>query len=280
MRVPKERLSTHRNELAAIAIVLNLDFDNVEPAELERLRKLDLAWFVEVQSISKRPADAEKAKAAQSKAKGLLMPILAPAGDITAEEASDRIEKLITAINQHAPKIELELASTDREWIFAEDEEGNVTDAGLVLRENGDNEYYLDHLHSPKRLDLLGYYWAVGRKRSGVTGIPIEWGEDIYHVIRQALENQTFTRLRVCPVCTKFFFADDNREKFCSDEHRNEFNNKARLTGTYYQERRKKARKQHIATARRLLREGRSPKEIARETKLSLRVLKRERIIQ
>jgi len=124
-------------------------------------------------------------------------------------------------------------------------------------------------------VEQLGYKWFIGKKEPEF----VTARDYLYWVIRDALLAGVFDRLRICPQCKDFFVADDARQQFCSNEHRNEFNNQQRLKAGYFINRRKTERKRALSRARSLLRQGKLPNEIAKATKLSLRVLKRERII-
>jgi hypothetical protein len=103
--------------------------------------------------------------------------------------------------------------------------------------------------------------------------------DDLYLKIRDSLQIGVFDRLRICPHCKRFFVAEDARQQFCSDEHRNEFNNKRRLESGWFKKNRRDKRKVQLAKARRLLREGKSATKIEKETGLSTRILKREGVI-
>ena len=130
-------------------------------------------------------------------------------------------------------------------------------------------------LTSPRLIELLGYKWFLGRKQREV-GTARDY---LYLIIRDALQNGVFDRLRMCPRCKKFFVADDARQRFCSNEHRNEFNNKKRLEEGYFKRLRKGKRRRELVRARKLQSEGESPTEIRKQTGLPLRVLKREGVI-
>ena len=93
-------------------------------------------------------------------------------------------------------------------------------------------------------------------------------------------ERRTIERLRTCPHCKAFFVAEDARQQFCGDQHRNEFNNKQRLESGYFTSLRHKARTRDLKKARGLKQQGKSATEIRKETGLSLRVLKREGVIK
>jgi hypothetical protein len=86
-------------------------------------------------------------------------------------------------------------------------------------------------------------------------------------VVLDEFESGTIERLRTCPRRKAFFVAEDTRQHFCSDEHRNEFNNKQRLKSGWFKDHRGRKRKRDLARARKLLREGKSAAQIAKETR-------------
>ena len=130
-----------------------------------------------------------------------------------------------------------------------------------------------------RALRIGGKHWLVERSFS--------WnplGKWSYRLVRQmfyqplvsALETGEFKRLRMCKrrECQKFFVAADLRRDFCSDQCRNTFYNKKRLKEGWFTEQRRKKRKRDIQKARRLLKEGRPPQEVIKETRLSERILR------
>ena len=85
-------------------------------------------------------------------------------------------------------------------------------------------------------VELLGYKWFVGLEGEEVDGTFSR--DQLYLYIRDAFQIGVFDRLRICRRCKKFLVAEDARQEFCSDEHRNEFYNKQRLNVGYFKKRR------------------------------------------
>ena len=178
-----------------------------------------------------------------------------------------RIHKLLEKINEIETKTVWGVEPVDYKLVGADE------DAEFIPKEAddaGDTTWYWT---SRKMVELLGYKWFVGAQ--GVAAAFAFSRDELYLKIRDAFQIGVFDRLRICPLCKKFFVADDARKQFCTDEHRNEFNNKRRLESGWFKKNRRDKRKVQLAKARRLQREGKSATQIAKETKLPLRVLKR-----
>ena len=113
------------------------------------------------------------------------------------------------------------------------------------------------HLDRTADFNLLDYGWYFGetlKAKDGVSGSR----EVIYHIILDAFKSGSIARFRACPHCKAFFVAEDARQQFCSDEHRNEFNNEQRLKSGYFTTLRHKVRTLDLKKARALKREGKS----------------------
>jgi hypothetical protein len=100
----------------------------------------------------------------------------------------------------------------------------------------------------------------------------------LYLIIRDALQKGVFERLRICHQCKAFFVANDARQRFCTEEHRNRFNNQKRVKNGSFN-RYRKNQKLALIHARRLRREGKSVSDISKATKLQVSVLKRHGIV-
>lgn len=109
------------------------------------------------------------------------------------------------------------------------------------------------HFDRTAELNLLGHRWYFGEtlKGDGAFGSRAL----MYHLILEAFKNGSIDRFRACPHCKAFFVADDARQQFCSDEHRNDFNNKQRLEAGYFNKRRRRIRLA-LSRARILAQEG------------------------
>ena len=154
---------------------------------------------------------------------------------------------------------------------------GSDEDAELIPKGAEDARDTTWYWTSSRTFELLGYKWFVGLEGEEVDGTFSR--DQLYLKIRDAFQIGVFDRLRICRLCKKFLVAEDARQQFCSNEHRNEFNNKRRLESGYFSDLRQKARRRDLKKARVLKRAGKSIAEIQKETGLSVRVLKREKVI-
>ena len=252
-RVTASKQHKELNDLKVLAAILNFDWDGGDAGQLEKLiNAIHPVYFLWVVGAALK--DRKRAKSVQEELKADLLPILSPEGKVDPEKAYSRIKKFLRKLNEIESKAEWEIEPVDYE-----------------------GEPMFD-MHPTAKLNLLGYRWYIGRTfgQARVLGFS---REALYQSVLDAFESGTIERLRTCRQCKAFFVAEDNRQQFCSDEHRNEFNNKQRLSSGWFKDHRSRKRKRDLARARKLLREGKSPGEIAKATKLSQRVLKREGII-
>jgi hypothetical protein len=262
-----------RLNLKVLAALLNFDWESEDPKAVEKLTKEFRGPYRGI--IQNALDNREKAKTVQAELKTDLVPIFAAEGEVTPEEASLRIEKLIRKLNEVDSKAEWNIDPIDYEWTPIDP--GDEETGDLVLRplDPDEIEKNLALMNAREELNLLGYRWCFRRK-----GLSFGFSrETLYVMILEAFERGAIARFRTCPHCKNFFVADDARQQFCSDEHRNEFNNAKRLQSGYFSDLRRKRRTADLKRARALKREGKSPTEIQKQTGLSLRVLKRERIV-
>ena len=255
MRVTKSSERDDLIGLKVLAMVLNFDFEAGSARDLERLKRLSPSDFANVESVLTKgdPDEKKRANGIRAELRADLEPIIAPEGEVSVSEAFLRIHKLLEKIN----KIEIKTL-----WGVEEAEDAR------------DTTWYWT---SRRTVELLGYKWFVGAQ--GVAADFAFSRDELYLKIRDAFQIGVFDRLRICPLCKKFLVAEDARQQFCSNEHRNEFNNKQRLKSGYFSNLRHEARTEALKKARALKRQGKAATEIEKETGLSLRVLKRERII-
>jgi hypothetical protein len=266
MRVTKTAGNPNLNDLKALAMILNFDFEAGSPQELEELRQLSAWDFLNVESVLKKGGaeDRKIANGISAELRADLQPVIASEKKVSRTEAYRRIQKLLKKINEIRVKPAWGTEPVGSRGELAPD---------LVQRNAQDDS---DFFNAKRIVEILGYKWFVGEY----------WGGDfvfsrdqLYLKIRDALQIGVFERLRICLHCKKFFVAEDARQQFCSDEHRNEYHNKDRLKSGYFKTRRSSKREADLARARKLLREAKSPEQIAKETGLSQRVLKREGVI-
>ena len=273
MRVTKSSERDDLIGLKVLAMVLNFDFEAGSSQDLERLKRLSPYDFANVESVLTKgdPDEKKRANGIRAELRADLEPIIAPEGKVSATEAYVRIHKLLEKINKIGSKAVWGVEPVDYKWV------GSDEDAELIPKEAEDARDTTWYWTSSRTVELLGYKWFVG-----VQGVAADFAfsrDELYLNIRDAFQIGVFDRLRICRLCKKFLVAEDARQQFCSDEHRNEFHNKDRLESGWFKDRRSRKRKRDLALARKLLREGKSATQIAKETKLPLRVLKREQII-
>jgi len=264
--------------LKVLAAILNFDWESGDSKQLEKLKKeVGIFYWLIVEEALK---DRSKTKTTQNELKTDLLPIFAPEGEIEPEQAYSRIRDLIHKLNEVESKTEWRIEPIDYElefWESTGDPEKEPTDWGLRPLSSKEVESKYLHIHPSTELNLLGLRWYFGRTFEGA-----DYGfgrETLYQIILDAFRSGAIARFRRCLHCKAFFIAEDARQQFCSDEHRNDFNNKQRLESGYFKKRRGSKRKEDLTRARKLLREGKSPTQIAKETGLSERVLKREGIV-
>jgi hypothetical protein len=269
VRVTKSADKDRLVGLKTLAALLNFDFEAGDPAGLASLKKLPpTERFIAEWSLKKFPKEA---RADQCEVKELLLSIVQPQGEVSPAEAEQRIKKLLAKINQFTSKVEWGVEPVAHRWEPVGDSEP-PTDWKLVQKDSEDIGDSAESITASKKIELLGYSWFFGREFEEST---FSLSEILYLGILGALENGTFDRLRTCPFCKKFFVGDDARQKFCNDEHRNQFNNQNRLESGYFSDLRRKKLHNGLKIARRLKRKGKSLAEIQRKTGLSLRVLKK-----
>src|SRR5262245_54488508 len=264
--------------LKVLAAFLNFDWDGGDSKQLEKMTK-DVHPFYRVGVVEGALEDRGKAHAVQEELKTDLLPIFAPEGKVEPEQAETRIGHLIRKLNEVESKIEWDIEPKDFEresWGPTGDPEEERTEYGLrPLSPDKVKSKSLD-IYPTGELNLLGYRWYFGRKRFQA-GIDWDFGRvTIYQIVLDAFRSGAIARFRRCLHCKAFFVADDDRKQFCSDEHRNEFNNAKRLQSGYFSDLRQKKRAATLKRARALKRQGKSASEIQKQTGLPLRVLNRE----
>jgi hypothetical protein len=277
-RVTANRKREALDDLKALAVILNFDWESGDAKQIEKLqREMVIFLWINVEDGLKNRA---KAKSVQEELKADLLPILSPEGEVDPEKAFSRLQKLLRKLNEVESKTEWEIDSIEYEWesVIASD---GKPDTVLMPLAPADAEWKSLHIHPTAELNLLGYRWHFGRT---LFGKPTQKDhgfsrEILYQIVLDAFRSGAIERLRTCPQCKVFFVAEDARQQFCSDEHRNEFNNKKRLESGYFSDLRRRARARELQKARELKRKGKSVTEIQKQTGLSLRVLKRERVI-
>jgi len=278
-RVTASKQHKELNGLKVLAAILNFDWDGGDAGQLEKLINAIGEYFLWI--VRDALKDRGKAKSVQEELKADLLPILSPEGKVDPEKAYFRIKKLLRKLNEIESKTEWDIEPIEYEWLPVFRPEAEPSEDALAPLPPDEVKSKWDPFFNPTaELNLLGYRWHIGSTLSAQTANDYGFGRGtLYQIVLDAFKSGSIERLRTCLQCKVFFVAEDGRQQFCSDEHRNEFNNKQRLQSGYFKDRRGVKRKRDLARARKLLREGKSPGEIAKATKLSQRVLKREGVI-
>jgi hypothetical protein len=274
-RVTTSKQRKELDGLKVLAAILNFDWERGEAEHLKKLiNAISPMYFILI--VGDGLKDRGNAKSVQEELKADLLPIVAPEGDIDPEAAYRRIRKLLRKLNEIPTHTVWDIEPIEYEWqpVFKSGAEEPYDYKLFRLPPDEVESKYMPWLTTAE-LNLLGYRWFIGKEVQSSDS----FSHEAYQFVLDAFESGTIERLRTCLHCKAFFVAEDTRQHFCSDEHRNEFNNKQRLRSGYFKERRGGKRKRDLARARKLLREGKSPGAIARATGLSLRVLEREGVI-
>src|SRR5262249_45027646 len=113
MRVTASKRFGNLDHLKVLASFLNFDWQSGDPNDFEKLKKefSPIDWLFIQGALRNR----DKAKAVQAELKTDLVPILAPEGKVTPEEAERRIGKLIPKLNEIESKIEWQIEAIDYE---------------------------------------------------------------------------------------------------------------------------------------------------------------------
>jgi hypothetical protein len=275
-RVTASKQRDELDSLKVLAALLNFDWEGGDARQVEKVQR-DVRIFYG-SFIEDALKDRAKAKSVLEELRADLLAILSPEGDVDPEKAYFLIRKLLRKFNEIESKTVWEIDPIEYEWASVITSEAEPDTVLMPLPPAEVESKYLP-FNPVAEINLLGYRWQFGGASEGVDFFSFS-RDAVYQMVLDAFKSGAIERLRTCPHCKAFFVADDARQQFCSDEHRNEFNNKQRLAGTYFRDLRQKKRRRQITRARQLLQEGKSPKEIASKTKLSLRVLKREGVIR
>ncbi len=118
---------------------------------------------------------------------------------------------------------------------------------------------------------IIGEKFVVARQVSYAKG----FRELFYGIIAESLESGSFTRVRMCLECGKFFIAEDLKRKFCSDRCKDQFFNAKKD----FKKARHMLREKRVKTARRLLKEGRGLASVMDETGLSQGILRKNGLL-
>jgi hypothetical protein len=118
-----------------------------------------------------------------------------------------------------------------------------ISGLNLHFRWSAESTQHQDsrRLLGPERkvLTLAGRKFIVCRQLSTFES----FRELFYGTVLESLENGTFSRLRLCPECRKFFWTTDLKRRFCGNSCKDTFNNRVRAEEGYFAARR--AEKKH-----------------------------------
>lgn len=101
-----------------------------------------------------------------------------------------------------------------------------------------------------------------------------------YWALYQSLKTGEFSRLRKCPHCAKILVPEDPKRKYCPTGCKDTYNNERRKREGYFTDLWRMKRKNALARARALLREGKPLRVIEKETGLTRRILEREKLVK
>lgn len=104
--------------------------------------------------------------------------------------------------------------------------------------------------------------------------------ETMYWTLYQSLKAGEFLRLRKCLHCPEIFVPKDLKREFCSNSCKDTYNNERRKREGYFTDLWRMKRKNALARARALLREGKPLRFIEKETGLTRRILEREKLVK
>src|SRR5262245_31481873 len=220
--------------LKTLAAILNFDWDGGDAGQLEKsinvIRPRYFMWIV-----SDGLKDRKRAKSVQEQLKADLLPILSPEGKVDPEKAYFRIMKLLRKLNEIESKTEWRIEPIDYEWLPVVGSEAEPSDYALCPLPPDEVESKDVPFSPTAELNLLGYRWHIGSTLAAQTANDFGFSQrTLYEIVLDEFKSGSIERLRTCPQCKTFFVAEDARQQFCSDEHRNEFNNKQRLSSGWF----------------------------------------------
>ena len=124
--------------------------------------------------------------------------------------------------------------------------------------------------------------WTVtstGRLFKYSTFCPKSPRDAVYFEIHRAFESGVFCKLGKCLACQKFFVGEREGKKYCRDSCRWEYQNSARQEAGYFADKRKHNRANAIRRARMQIKAGVLPERVAKKSRLSMRTLKKEGLV-
>ena len=270
MRVTKKNtkpVMVSRFELLARFLNFNFRSDNL--TELKGLFTSSL--------VAHRFPARQKAEQLQRRLKEDLLPIIAPTARPEPVEAYKLVNRLVEKINKMNLKLEWAVVPAEYDFIGGGPRGKDLDLLELEPEEAREKKrQYLAPMQKP--LEMLGARWIVSERASLIESKNLM--DYFYWTIINAMEHGELSKLKVCGECHNFFVQSDARQEFCSDKCRTNFNNKRRLAEGYFTAKRRENQRRELAKARRLLKDGKSPEEVAKHTRLSLRLLKREGLLQ
>jgi len=256
--------------LELVTYFLNLDLDSVGNKDLAG----NFLLQTYLGSMLEQPGGRKAAKDLKEEVKQLLQPIVAPQKQLSPEDAYRLLSQLELKGNKAVDRPRWGILPMDYD-IYCDEETGKEIVGSCRLEAEEIEEMNKTLSAGYREVHLLGYRWAVGLSHSISS-----WPGYIYGTLLKALNGAELTRIKVCEECKKFFVQANARQRFCGNLCRDEFNNKRRLKSGYFSHRRKSKRETQAKRARRLLREGKTPAKVAKETGLSVGILRREGLVK
>jgi hypothetical protein len=240
---------------------LNLDVDKNGVASED----FSFLW----QDYLKTPQARKEAKRTQREVLRDLLPIVDGVTLLAVEERIRLVNRLVRKIN------DLKFISS---WFATPLVKRNLEDDSLLAITGEElKEDLQDNPGEP--VILLGMGWVLQRQLARAANGPFTLRAMVYWIVAKMLEGGVLDEIRRCAQCSKFMIADNQRKLFCSTECKDAYNNQRRLSEGYFIKLRRDTRKNKLALARKLRKEGQSLEDISETTKLSERILERAGII-
>ena len=201
----------------------------------------------------------------QTRLKNELLSIIAPVDDPDLAELRARIDRIVQRTNK--------IGFRWRWFVELIEDSEEVAD-----RKAGDRRLKRTLNYVPRTFSVSGATWFVGELHDIAHKGPLE--HFLWWTVVKAMEYGEFAKLKICGECQRFFIQADKRQEFCTEKCRYDFHNRTRQTRGYFGEKRRQTRQLKLNRAKRLLRLGHSPVEVAAKTKLSRKLLKREGLVK
>lgn len=209
-----EKASGFQQILKLFADFLNFNFEAEDP---EVLKRKDSFNMVVLRHWRSGPEGREEAKLLQTELREDLNPIILPSMTSGPKQAYELLNALVHKIRA------LNLEPTWSVWpvgytsVQVGDPEAQEYD---LERSEPDASKEVYKILGPgqRKLELLGHAWIVSTRLIGKGSSSLR--EELYSIIIDTMESGELSRLRKCLWCTKYFAAEDLRQKYCHEECR------------------------------------------------------------